>query len=184
MTESKDPKGTESRNSALLPEGTAQYPPQDNALNEVVSENVLYHPFENLVMTTGTLTPDRAAATTDIPSPSGDLAKPFSRSKRIDAQGGPTAWDQPDFEDTQIPRTGGRKADTSVNSTGEAGVAQTWPLNGGAILPGFSSPEVNQGGINDPKEGLAALSASVIGGGNGKARQDADDSSGDKEEKP
>lgn len=170
MPEPNKNKGAKSQKAALIPQGEGQVPTQDNALDEVVSENMLYHPFENLMMTTGTLTPDRAAATTDIPSPSGDLAKPFSRSKRIDTQGGPTAWDQPDFEDTEIPKPESRKADTSINSTGEAGVAQAWPLDKGAILSGFSNSEVNQGGINDPKEGLAALAASVIGGRPGKDR--------------
>lgn len=157
-------KGIKSQKSALVPQGEAQAAPEDNALNEVVSENVLYHPFENLMMTTGTLTPDKAAATTDIPSPSGDLAKPFSRSKRIDAQGGPTAWDQPDWTGSGIPKPRSRREDKSANSRKEPQAPRQKSREVGPDLPAFSGVDVRQAAKNDPKEGLASLAASVIGG--------------------
>ena len=56
------------------------------------------NPYTNLLQQMGRFTADMEAASADVPPPSGDEVKPFSASKRISADGGPTAWDQPAAE--------------------------------------------------------------------------------------
>lgn len=139
-------RGASSRNAALIPEGEGTPVPEGNALNEVVSENTLYNPYENILRKMGQFTADMEAASADVPPPSGDEAKPFSRSKRVSADGGPTAYDQPE----------------DAPGGGEKGEASSRPARrkkaGGGETPSAA------GGGEEPREGLAALAASVIGG--------------------
>ena len=61
MARRKD-SGAVSRNAALIPEGETAPVPEGNALNEVVSENTLYDPYENILRKMGQFTADMEAA--------------------------------------------------------------------------------------------------------------------------
>ena len=148
MPRRKD-SGAVSRNAALIPEGETAPVPEGNALNEVVSENTLYDPYENILRKMGQFTADMEAASADVPPPSGDAAKPFSRSKRISADGGPTAYDQPEDAPGEGGKAGPPPSGRRKKAGGGGGPAKAPPVPGG----------------EEPKEALAALAASVIGGG-------------------
>ena len=87
--------GIPSSQAALTPEGLTPPAVEDNALDEVQAEGTMRNPYTNLLKQMGQFTADMEAASADVPPPSGDEVKPFSASKRISADGGPTAWDQP-----------------------------------------------------------------------------------------
>ncbi|MCI2105563.1 MAG: hypothetical protein LKK00_02430 [Intestinimonas sp.] len=81
MSDKKDRKGIYSPNAALVPDGVMP-PAQTNALNEVVSENVMRNPYNTLLMEAGILSPDRAASTPDVSSPDGsNVDLPLKRSR-------------------------------------------------------------------------------------------------------
>ena len=93
--------GIPSSQAALTPEGLTPPAVEDNALDEVQAEGTMRNPYTNLLKQMGQFTADMEAASADVPPPSGDEVKPFSASKRISADGGPTAWDQPAAELTE-----------------------------------------------------------------------------------
>ena len=139
--------GIPSPQAALAPEGLTPPAAEDNALDEVQAEGTMRNPYTNLLKQMGRLTGDMEAASADVPPPSGDEVKPFSASKRISADGGPTAWDQPAAQLTE-DKDPESSPDTSQTETSEP-----------------SSRESDPG--QKQKRAMASLAAAVLGGGGG-----------------
>ena len=135
MKQEKDKKGIPSASAALASEGVMPPAAGDNVLDGVQAEGTMRNPYANLLRQTGRLSGELEAADLEPPSPSGDVAKPFSRSKRLSADGGPTAWDQP-----EPPGAADKPARSRKKERPPAPAAAEGP-------------------------GMAALAAAVLGGG-------------------
>ena len=158
--------GIPSSQAALAPEGLTPPAVEDNALDEVQAEGTMRNPYTNLLKQMGQFTADMEAASADVPPPSGDEVKPFSASKRISADGGPTAWDQPAAELTEgkgpeeSPDGGaGPEVGEKTLASSETGPA---PRKKKAASAGRSRKKPAQ-------EDMASLAAAVLGGGGGGA---------------
>ena len=158
--------GIPSSQAALAPEGLTPPAVEDNALDEVQAEGTMRNPYTNLLKQMGQFTADMEAASADVPPPSGDEVKPFSASKRISADGGPTAWDQPVAELTEdkgpeeSPDGGaGPEVGEKTLASSETGPA---PRKKKAASAGRSRKKPAQ-------EDMASLAAAVLGGGGGGA---------------
>ena len=92
-----DRSGIYSKNAALAPGGVTPPAAGTNVFDEVNDPGTLINPYANLLREMGRLTADMEATDPETPPPSGDEVKPFSASKRLNADGGPTAWAQPDM---------------------------------------------------------------------------------------
>lgn len=138
----QDRSGIYSKNAALAPGGVTPPSAGTNVFDEVNDPGTLINPYANILREMGKLTADMEAADPETPPPSGDAVKPGSRSKRLDADGGPTAWDQP--EDAPVDPAGGTRKKRAPRKKASSG-------------PKTPSPA--------PKEGMASLAAAVIGGG-------------------
>ena len=135
MKQEKNKKGIPSASAALASEGVMPPAAGDNVLDEVQAEGTMRNPYANLLRQTGRLSGELEAADLEPPSPSGDVAKPLSRSKRLSADGGPTAWDQP-----EPPGAADKPARSRKKERPPAPAAEEGP-------------------------GMAALAAAVLGGG-------------------
>ena len=158
--------GIPSSQAALAPEGLTPPAVEDNALDEVQAEGTMRNPYTNLLKQMGQFTADMEAASADVPPPSGDEVKPFSAAKRISADGGPTAWDQPAAELTEdkgpeeSPDGGaGPEVGEKTLASSETGPA---PRKKKAASAGRSRKKPAQ-------EDMASLAAAVLGGGGGGA---------------
>ncbi|PVY54739.1 Propanediol utilization protein PduA [uncultured Clostridium sp.] len=156
-----DRSGIYSKNAALAPGGVTPPAAGTNVFDEVNDPGTLINPYANLLREMGRLTADMEATDPETPPPSGDEVKPFSASKRLNADGGPTAWAQPDMGGTGAKKTRGRKKETGADNSKSGGrtpeKAKTAPTGGA----GRGAPEPRP----ESKDGMAALAASVIGGG-------------------
>ena len=167
-----DRSGIYSQNAALAPGGVVPPANGDNVFDEVNDPGELRNPYATLLREMGKLTADMEAADPETPPPSGDEVKPFSESKRISADGGPTAWDQP--EDGPGPGTGmkkprSKKADKSSDAAKSAG--KKGPPRAAAPTGKRETGAEPEAAVDLPappaetKEDLASLAAAVIGGG-------------------
>lgn len=145
-----DRSGIYSKNAALAPGGVVPPSAGTNVFDEVNDPGTLINPYANILREMGKLTAGMEAADPETPPPSGDEVKPYSASKRLNADGGPTAWDQP---------VGQVYAD--VPSTEEGGPSKrTAPGEKKGPRKVKKEPEKKTA-----KDQMASLAASVIGGG-------------------
>ena len=158
--------GIPSSQAALAPEGLTPPAVEDNALDEVQAEGTMRNPYTNLLKQMGQFTADMEAASADVPPPSGDEVKPFSASKRISADGGPTAWDQPAAELTEDKGPEESPDGGAGPEVGEKNLASS------ETGPAPRKKKVASAGRNRKKpaqEDMASLAAAVLGGGGGGA---------------
>ena len=153
--------GIPSPQAALAPEGLTPPAAEDNALDEVQAEGTMRNPYTNLLKQMGRLTGDMEAASADVPPPSGDEVKPFSASKRISADGGPTAWDQPAAQLTE-DKDPESSPDTSQTETSEPSSRESDP---GQKQKRASSAARSR--KKPAQKDMASLAAAVLGGGGG-----------------
>ena len=162
-----DRSGIYSKNAALAPGGVVPPANGDNVFDEVNDPGTLINPYANILREMGKLTADMEAADPETPPPSGDEVKPFSESKRIDADGGPTAWDQPSMEGTGVKKPRSKKDDKSLDAA--KADRKKGPPKAAAPTPEPKAETRSVGtaahGGPDPKDGIASLAAAVIGGG-------------------
>lgn len=151
--------GIPSPQAALAPEGLTPPAAEDNALDEVQAEGTMRNPYTNLLKQMGRLTGDMEAASADVPPPSGDEVKPFSASKRISADGGPTAWDQPAAQLTE-DKDPESSPDTSQTETSEPSSRESDP---GQKQKRASSAARSR--KKPAQKDMASLAAAVLGGG-------------------
>ena len=166
-----DRSGIHSKNAALAPGGVVPPANGDNVFDEVNDPGTLINPYANILREMGKLTADMEAADPETPPPSGDEVKPFSESKRIDADGGPTAWDQPSMEGTGVKKPRSRKKDKSADDTKSPGKAPgrrpPQPKDSAGSDPDGDGIQATHGqpAANAGPDGIASLAAAVIGGG-------------------
>ena len=167
----QDRSGIYSKNAVLAPGGVMPPSAGTNVFDEVNDPGTLINPYANLLRAMGELSADMEAADPETPPPSGDEVKPFSQSKRLDADGGPTAWDQPDMAGTGVTKPKSRKQDKSANET--KAKERSSPSGGETAKPKPShrtspSDHTQERGAEEPgdhRDGMASLAAAVIGGG-------------------
>ena len=175
-----DRSGIYSKNAALAPGGVMPPSAGTNVFDEVNDPGTLINPYANILREMGKLTADMEAADPETPPPSGDEVKPFSESKRISADGGPTAWDQPSMEGTGVKKPKSRKKDKSADDTKSPGKA---PARGKTADPPTDTPGDDPQGdgitashtppaANGGVDGIASLAAAVIGGGSISKKSD------------
>ena len=162
--------GIPSSQAALTPEGLTPPAVEDNALDEVQAEGTMRNPYTNLLKQMGQFTADMEAASADVPPPSGDEVKPFSASKRISADGGPTAWDQPAAELTE-DKGPERSPDAPGQDPGPEAAEPpvSPPQETGPAPKRKKNPSAPRSRKKPVQEDMASLAAAVLGGGGGGA---------------